>query len=274
MRNEEWVMKKSVFFTVIVLLCPIFFPALAGNTPTEIILASEEWANATNRDGTGLYWDIFRAVYEPVGIKIKFIIRSYKGSVSLVKKNQADAAVGIYPEEIKGALFSKYPFVKDYVLVLFKKNKLSQWNGQETLKNKKVGWIKGYSYDDYLEVPVIKKEFNRRESILRRLDKDRLDFFMDTRNDVESVLNKGIIDVTATPLKRCWSSNVTLSLQIIKKAKTSKKYLIIVSPTWSNPVKSRNCSPSGTGDPIADFRFRIDKRIEPVFSNLTLLIWQ
>ena len=92
-------MIKSVFFTVIVLLCPIFFPALAGNPPTEIILASEEWANATNRDGTGLYWDIFRAVYEPVGIKTKFIIRSYKGSVSLVKKNQADAAVGIYPEK-------------------------------------------------------------------------------------------------------------------------------------------------------------------------------
>jgi polar amino acid transport system substrate-binding protein len=196
MRNEEWVMKKSVFFTVIVLLCPIFFPALAGNTPAEIILASEEWANATNRDGTGLYWDIFRAVYEPVGFKTKFIIRSYKGSVSLVKKNKIDAAVGIYPEEIKGALFSKYPFVKDYVLVLFKKNKLNQWNGQETLRNKKVGWIKGYSYDDYLEVPVIKKEFNRRESILRRLDKDQLDFFMDTRNDVESVLSKGIIDVS------------------------------------------------------------------------------
>jgi polar amino acid transport system substrate-binding protein len=189
-------MRKAAFFIMFFMFCPIYFPALAGNTPAEIILASEEWANATNRDGTGLYWDIFRAVYEPVGIKTKFIIRSYKGSVSLVKKNQVDAAVGIYPEEIKGALFSKYPFVKDYVLVLFKKNKLRQWNGQETLKNKKVGWIKGYSYDDYLEVPVIKKEFNRRESILRRLDKDRLDFFMDTRNDVESVLNKGIIDVT------------------------------------------------------------------------------
>ena len=189
-------MRKAVFFIIFFMFCPIYFPALAGNAPAEIILASEEWANATNRDGTGLYWDIFRAVYEPVGIKTKFIIRSYKGSVSLVKKNQVDAAVGIYPEEIKGALFSKYPFVKDYVLVLFKKNKLSQWNGQETLKNKKVGWIKGYSYDDYLEVPVIKKEFNRRENIMRRLDNDQLDFFMDTRNDVESVLNKGIIDVS------------------------------------------------------------------------------
>jgi len=189
-------MKKFVFFTAVILLCPIFFPAMAGNTPAEIILASEEWANATNKDGTGLYWDIFRAVYEPVGIKTKFIIRSYKGSVSLIKKNQADAVVGIHPEKIQGTLSSRYPFVKDYVLVLFKKNKQNQWNGQETLKNKRVGWIKGYSYDEYLEVPVIKKEFARRENILRHLDKDQIDFFMDTRNDVESVLNKGIIDVT------------------------------------------------------------------------------
>ncbi|MEE4263008.1 MAG: transporter substrate-binding domain-containing protein [Desulfobacteraceae bacterium] len=189
-------MKKAGFFIIVLVMCPIYFHALAGSPPTEIVLASQEWTNATNKDGTGLYWDIFRAVYEPVGIKTKFIIRSYKGSVSLVKKNQADAAVGIHPENIQGALSSQYPFAKDYVLVLFKKNKLYQWSGQETLKNKKVGWIKGFSFDEYLEVPVIKREFAQRENILRRLDKDQIDFFMDTRNDMESVLNKGIIDVT------------------------------------------------------------------------------
>ncbi|MDB4442146.1 transporter substrate-binding domain-containing protein [bacterium] len=189
-------MIKAGFFILFFVLCPICFSALAGSPPAEIVLASVEWANATNKDGTGLYWDIFRAVYEPVGIKTKFIIRSYKGSVSLVKKNQADAMVGIHPEKIQGALSSRYPFVKDYVLVLFKKNNLYQWNGQETLKNKKVGWIKGSSFDEYLEVPVIKRELAKRENILRRLDKNQIDFFMDTRNDVESVLNKGIIDVT------------------------------------------------------------------------------
>ena len=189
-------MKKAAFLMILFVFCLICQSALAGSAPAEIILASEEWANATNKDGTGLYWDIFRAVYEPVGIKTRFIIRSYKGSVSLVKRNQADAAVGIHPQSIQGALSSRYPFVKDYLLVLFKKNKVNQWKGQETLKNKKIGWLKGFSYDEYLEVPVIKREFMQRGSILRQLDKDQLDFFMDTRNDVESVLNKGIIDVT------------------------------------------------------------------------------
>jgi hypothetical protein len=59
--------------------------------------------------------------------------------------------VGIYPDLIKGALFSQYPIVKDYVLVLFKKSKLNQWNGSESLQNKKVAWIQGYAYDEYLE---------------------------------------------------------------------------------------------------------------------------
>jgi polar amino acid transport system substrate-binding protein len=196
---------------------------MADNTPTEIILASEEWLNATNRDGTGLYWDIFRAVYEPVGIKTKFIIRSYKGSVSLVKKKKADAAVGIYPEGIQGALFSKFPFIKDYVLVLFKKNKLNSWNGQETLTDKKIGWIKGYAYDEYLEVPVVKKEYTTREYILQLLDKDQVDFFMDTRNDVESVLNKGIIDPSRYTVETVLELERYLVFADNKKGKEFKK---------------------------------------------------
>ena len=189
-------MKNFIFFTSFLLFCQGCLPALAGNIPGEIIFASDERPKATNRDGTGLYWDIFRAVYGSMGIKTKIIIQSYNGSVSLVKQHKADAAVGIYPDTIRGAVFSRYPFVTDDVLVLYKKDKFSQWDGQQTLKNRKVAWMKGYAYDEYLEVPVIKKEFYTREAILRRLDGDQIDFFMDTRNDVESVLNKGIIDVT------------------------------------------------------------------------------
>jgi polar amino acid transport system substrate-binding protein len=182
-------MKKFIFFTLFLLFCPVCFPALAGNIPGEIIFASAERSKATNKDGTGLYWDIFRAVYGSMGIKTKILIQSYNGSVSLVKQHKADAAVGIYPDTIRGAVFSRYPFVTDDVLVLFKKDKFSQWDGQQTLKNRKVAWMKGSAYDEYLEVPVIKKEFYTREAILRRLDGDQIDFFMDTRNDVESVLN-------------------------------------------------------------------------------------
>ncbi len=189
-------MKKKILLSFALLCWLMTGPVLAGNVPKQITLASEEWANATNRDGTGLYWDIFRAIYERMGVRTKFIIRSQDSSVNLVKRQKADAAVGVYQSFIRDLLFSKYPFDKDHILVLFKKEKLSQWNGQETLQGRKVAWIQGYCYDEYLEVPVIQMKFNSREEVLRRLDKDQLDFFIDAQNDLETVLNKGIIDVT------------------------------------------------------------------------------
>ena len=228
-------MKKFLYLTLIYWLCPLCFPAMAGNTTVEIILASEEMTNATNRDGTGLYWDIFRAVYEPIGIKTKFLIRSYNGSVSLVKKNKVDAAVVSDSNIIQGGVFSKYPFAKDYVLVLFKKSKVNQWAGQETLKNRRVAWIEGFSFDDYLEVPVIKKIFNRRETILRQLDSDQIDFFMDTRNDVESVLNKGIIDVTSYTVETVLKLDRYL---VFANSKKGKKFKSIFDKRFPNLVKS------------------------------------
>ena len=189
-------MKKSVFFSLIFLFYFPILTAIAGNTPREIMLASEEWTNATNRDGTGLYWDIFRAVFEPAGIKTRFIIRPYGRSIRLVKHNRADALVGAYPDIIKGALFPRYPFDKDLIFALFDKRLRAQWKGQASLKGKKVAWVKGFAFDEYLQIPVIKKEFSSRETILQLLDKKRLDFFLDSHNDLEAVLNRKIVDVT------------------------------------------------------------------------------
>ena len=214
---------RIICFSFVLLYCSFPINAISGNTLTEIIMASEEWTNATNRDGTGLYWDILRAVYEPLGIKTKFLIQSYNGSVKLVTKNRVDVAVGIYPNLIKGAHFSQFPIVKDYVLVLFKKNRLNAWNGQESLQNKKVAWIKGYSYDEYLEVPVKKREFSNRDNILHQLEGDQLDFFMDTRNDMESVLNKGIIDVSHYAVETVLELDRFLVFADSRKGKKLKK---------------------------------------------------
>ena len=222
-------MKKFIYYASFLLFCLIYSSALAGNIPNQIIFASEERSNAANRDGTGLYCDIFRAVYGSMGITTKIILQSYDGSVSLVKQHKADAAVGIYPNSIGGAMMSRYPFVKDYVLVLFKKDKFKHWDGQQTLKNRKIAWMKGYAFDGYLEVPVFKEEFITREAILRRLDRDQIDFFMDTRNDMESVLNKGIIDVTR------YTVETVLELE---------RYLVFANNTKGKKLKK-----------IFDFRF-------------------
>ena len=109
------------------------------------------------------------------------------------------------------------------MLVLFNKNRVTQWNGQKTLQNRRVAWIKGYAYDKYLEVPVIKEEFNRREYVLRRLDQNQVDFFMDTRNNMESVLNQGIIEVSHYTVETVMQLDRYLVFASNTKGRTFKK---------------------------------------------------
>ena len=186
-------MKKVVVLALLVLLSGMGVGAFAAEAPKEIVLASEEWTDATNKDGTGLYWDIFRAVYEPAGVKVNFIIRSYEGSINLVKTAKADAVVVSYENEIPGMLYSKDAFDADSIVALFKKGAVA-WKGKESLQGKTVANVKGYSIAKYLGVPVQEKEFDTRENILQILDKGRVDFYLENEDDLDEALEAGIVD--------------------------------------------------------------------------------
>jgi len=186
-------MKRVGILVLLLLLAGMHGIALA-ETPKEITLASEEWTDATNKDGTGLYWDIFRAVYEPAGVKVNFIIRSYEGSINLVTTNKADAVVGSYQNEIKGMIYTNEPFDADAIVALFKKGTVSNWQGKESLKGKTVAYVKGYSIAKYLGVPVEQKEFDTRENILQVLDKGRVDFYLENEDDLDEVLELKVVD--------------------------------------------------------------------------------
>jgi polar amino acid transport system substrate-binding protein len=169
---------------------------LDSNTPTDIILASRERAGATNRDGTGLYWDIIKAVYAPVGVKTKFIIRSGFHSIDMVKNQSADAVVGTFRNDTKGVLFPNYPLAKEIVFVVFKKEKLNQWEGIDSISGKRVAWIRDFHFDRYMDVAAEKCVFETRDHILRLLETDQVDFFVDTQSGLEAALNSKKLDLT------------------------------------------------------------------------------
>lgn len=178
-------MKQSIIAILTLLLSLSVLPAYA--TDTTLVFATEEWKDATNKDGTGLYWDIFRAVYEPKGYKIKPLIRSYEGSINLLKANRADVMVGAYKDEIDGVVYPKNNFAVDIVQVTYKKDKF-KWRGLETIKGYSVGWIKGYSYDDYLPPGITKKirirKLRDKKTAFHLLDLNRIDFYMEAMGDL------------------------------------------------------------------------------------------
>ena len=178
---------------IAVLLTTLFLIPLFSSHPLfanemEIHFASEEWKDATQADGTGLYWDIFRAVFEPEGYKIITRNVSYDGSVRMVEKKAVDAMVGAYEDEFEEGIFPANHFAVDVVQVLYKKKDTMEWHGLKSVENSTVGWVKGYSYDDYLDEAVVKtlkiKRLKDRESLYRLLSAGKIDYWIDAQADI------------------------------------------------------------------------------------------
>lgn len=178
-------MKARLYIFLLLLISPCVQVNAEIENPSHIKLVSEEWPGTTNRDGTGLYWDIFRYVYEPVGIKVRTMTLPYEASVLYVQRNKADIWLGSYIHERHFPLYPRWHFDVDPVAVMFRKETQKYYEGITSLTNKKVAWIEGYNYDRYFDVPMIKHELRNRKSIMRMLKRKRIDYFVGARDVME-----------------------------------------------------------------------------------------
>jgi len=153
-----------------------------------ITVVSEEWENNTNKDGTGLYWDIVRTVYELEKIQLKIRIVPYARSVHMVKVKKADAWMGSYIDEETFALYPKWHFDADIVSALFQKEKFPDWKGIQSLANRTVGWVRGYDYDQYIDVKMKIDELNSRDSAIAMLVKNRIEVLLDALVEIQNEL--------------------------------------------------------------------------------------
>jgi polar amino acid transport system substrate-binding protein len=165
-------------------LCAIAAPAKVE----QINVVSEVWANATEQSGRGLYWDILRLVYEKENISLSFESMPYARSVMKVKNGEADAWIGASLNEVPDAIYPQYPLDKDHYYALYLTGKVSEWQGQKSLENKRVGWVRGYELDQHLQVKVEYKEFIKLKVGLNRLKAGKLDFILDAKYDLEQAM--------------------------------------------------------------------------------------
>jgi len=156
--------------------------------PKQVRLASERWEDYTNADGTGIAWDILRKVFEPAGVRVVISSVPYSRAIGLVKRGEADAWVGSYHEESTDNLYPRWNFDTDhiYALSLASQPVLTP----ENLGQFKLSWVRGYDYQDYLPNVGEYREVQRREGILKMLERKRVDFYIDAQTEVDYVLNQ------------------------------------------------------------------------------------
>ncbi|MFV3306403.1 substrate-binding periplasmic protein [Pseudomonas sp. NY15181] len=196
------------------LLCVLWWlPAWADAPPTEIRVASEAWVNYTQADGRGLAWDLLRALYEPEGVRLIPRSEPYVRSVGLVQRGEADAWIGSYRDEISNIIYPRWPYDVDPIGALGRRD--SPPPKLADLDRYRLAWMRGYSFDRYLDHLGQRNELQRRSSALPMLDSRRIDYFIDARPELEEMLQgKGvdasvyrITDIATIPLYLGFANN-------------------------------------------------------------------
>ncbi len=178
----------------------ILFVLIAGSLDSGICLPeeirtiavqTEEWKDCTEKKGSGLYFDLIREIYEPLGIRMKYEIVPYKRSIASVTHSKVDMAVGAYPSEVKDVIYPKWHFFVDDVSVVFMKKNHAGWHGEESLRDKRLGWLLGYSYNKYIKVPLKSVfETSKQKTAFDMLTNDRLDYFVGPAIMIEPELDR------------------------------------------------------------------------------------
>jgi polar amino acid transport system substrate-binding protein len=176
------IMKKCL----IVIFCLFSGFALFSQQDT-LSVVTEEWEDCTNKDETGLYFDIIREVFSPA-YAIKIGIMPYTQSIKKVQDKNADMFLGSYLDEVTKVIYPKWHFAADDITVVYLKDSIKKWDGEKSLAGKKVAWIRGYTFNDYIKVKMTVSIQDKRDFAINMLTKKRIDFFIDNLSDITSTI--------------------------------------------------------------------------------------
>ncbi|MHA4969885.1 substrate-binding periplasmic protein [Pseudomonas extremorientalis] len=173
---------------LLIALCVFTAVVQAQDVPGKVMLASEEWSDYTNKDGTGLAWDVLRQVFEPAGINLQTRSVPYTRSVGLAQRGEVDGWVGSYRNEAEGVLYPHWNFDSDHIYALGLASLPTPTVA--TLGNYRLAWVRGYKYEEYL--PNVRRfnQVERRDGILAMLLHGRADFYIDALAEAKYVLSQ------------------------------------------------------------------------------------
>ncbi len=166
--------------TILLVLCVLAPLAQAE----EIRTASPAWAKFTGTDGTGLYFDVLRAIFAPDTIRHMHV--PAKRGLVMVKTGEADIYTCV-PEAQEGLRLAALPLYEGEFHAFFK-NRGLLWSGPESLKNQRLVWRLGYYSPRDFPVPVLFRETTTAEEALKRVIQNGADFYIDDRNLIEETI--------------------------------------------------------------------------------------
>lgn len=190
-------MKLKSHLLLIAIICSALNSANAQQPPSQVInVTTPEWQGATNLNGTGIYFEIIKAIYEPLGFEINVKFVPFKRALIRIESKKSDIMFGVYSSEVNSMLGDNYLLTPEFhlnlehAIAIYKKERNFIWHGVDTLKNHTATLINGYDYHLYLDIEINYVEVNTPAQGWKLLNSDRADFFIHDLAEVEYYFNE------------------------------------------------------------------------------------
>ncbi len=156
-----------------------------------ISVVAPVWKDFTNKDGSGLYWDMLRSIYEPLGIKVKISQAPWKRAMKMVSKYRTySAIVGETLDSKESVIFPTYPINVKHMSVLTKNQIDFEWAGADSLKDKNVAWVKGLNLVNNRDQGFNLHEVRSISKGVKLLAQGEVDFVIGDPNDINKAIEK------------------------------------------------------------------------------------
>jgi polar amino acid transport system substrate-binding protein len=154
-------MIRIVVVTIVTVcfLCLTFMSAQANDKPQNIIIiAADEWcpincdpaAAKFGNTGYGIGIDLAKAIFEPAGYKVRYVVMPWSRALELVRQGKVDAVVGANMSDEPTLIFPNsaiYPISDDFYVL---KDKDFTFKDISSLKGHRLGLIKDYGYNEII----------------------------------------------------------------------------------------------------------------------------
>tara|TARA_R110002060_G_scaffold14525_2_gene20367 strand:+ start:473 stop:994 length:522 start_codon:yes stop_codon:yes gene_type:complete len=140
----------------ILIVIAVFFSSqsFASHPLPVLTVASEEWQEYTNIDGTGTYWDIIREVYGE-HYQLEFISTSWSRAINLVETGRADVLVGTYKDTSRQLIFPQHHLDIEYPLYAIFDENIQSINKADDLAGLIVAGKKIMLWSGFYQVLVV-----------------------------------------------------------------------------------------------------------------------
>lgn len=188
---------------LVALLWTLLAHALLAATPACINVATPEWVEETNGDGSGLYFDLLRAVYQPLGIDLCPRIVPFNRVVRLLHTKEIDASVAFYSADDARSIgwdfysTSRHAIGVERVVAIFKPDTIAQWTYPQSLTQLRVAWIDGYGSIKAIDVPLDYQRITSQRQGWNLLKAGRIDVFLDSESDALGYARENGIELSA-----------------------------------------------------------------------------